>query len=117
MRKVGAHNSFRRMALGFFRREMMQASLWGNATDLSLLVDLKYEDLQALQSVGAAAQAENAKYILRNDLPKVWEHVKTLKAGARVDFVLDNGEMHRLSRGWFRRKLIREAILAACCDV
>lgn len=71
---------------------MMQASLWGNATDLSLLVDLKYEDLQALQSVGAAAQQENAKFILRNDLPKVWERVKTLERGARVDFVLDNGE-------------------------
>ncbi|GHJ89415.1 hypothetical protein NliqN6_5817 [Naganishia liquefaciens] len=69
--------------------EMMQAALWGNATDLSLLVDLKYEDLQKLQSVGAAAQAENAKYILRNDFAKVWEHVKRQK-DARVDIVLDN---------------------------
>ncbi|KAJ9119330.1 hypothetical protein QFC24_005801 [Naganishia onofrii] len=69
--------------------EMMQAALWGNATDLSLLVDLKYEDLQKLQSVGAAAQAENAKYILRNDFARVWEHVKVQK-DARVDIVLDN---------------------------
>lgn len=58
--------------------------------DLSLLVDLKYEDLQKLQSVGAAAQAENAKYILRNDFAKVWEHVKRQR-DARVDIVLDNG--------------------------
>jgi hypothetical protein len=54
------------------------------------LVDLKYEDLQKLQSVGAASQAENAKYILRNDFARVWEHVKTQK-DARVDIVLDNG--------------------------
>ncbi|KAJ9095245.1 hypothetical protein QFC21_005611 [Naganishia friedmannii] len=59
------------------------------ADDLSLLVDLKYEDLQKLQAVGAAAQAENAKYILRNDFARVWEHIKTQK-DARVDIVLDN---------------------------
>ncbi|EIW68535.1 hypothetical protein TREMEDRAFT_44401 [Tremella mesenterica DSM 1558] len=69
--------------------EMIQSDLWGNATDLSLLVDLKYEDLKQLQAVGAKAQAEQAKLILRNDLPKVWEHLKTLR-GARVDVVLDN---------------------------
>lgn len=70
---------------------MIQADLWGNATDLSLLVDLKYEDLQKLQAVGSAAQAEQAKMILRNDIPKVWELLKTMKDG-RVDIVLDNGE-------------------------
>ncbi|KAL1408354.1 Hairy/enhancer-of-split with YRPW motif protein 2 [Vanrija albida] len=69
--------------------EMVQADLWGNATDLSLLTDLKYEDLQKLQAVGAAAQAEQAEKILRNDLPKVWELLKTLKDG-RVDIVMDN---------------------------
>lgn len=93
----------------------MQAALWGNATvrsipppfplstptnnnaltplcfqDLSLLVDLKYSDLQKLQAVGAKAQAENAQYILRNDFGRVWEHLKTQKAG-KVDIVLDNG--------------------------
>ncbi|KAK1926541.1 hypothetical protein DB88DRAFT_508633 [Papiliotrema laurentii] len=69
--------------------EMIQADLWGNATDLSLLVDLKYEDLQKLQAVGAAAQAEQAKLILRNDLDKAWAHIKSLKNG-RVDIVMDN---------------------------
>jgi hypothetical protein len=58
--------------------------------DLSLLVDLKYEDLQKLQAVGATAQAEQAKMILRNDLPKVWDCLKRMKDG-RVDIVLDNG--------------------------
>lgn len=64
--------------------------------DLSLLVDLKYEDLQKLQAVGAKAQAEQAKFILRNDLPKVWETLKGMNAG-RVDIVLDNGELPRTS--------------------
>jgi hypothetical protein len=56
-----------------------------------LLIDLKYEDLQKLQAVGAKAQAEQAEFILRNDLPRAWEHLKTLKNG-RVDIILDNGK-------------------------
>ena len=70
---------------------MIQADLWGNATDLSLLVDLKYEDLQKLQAVGAAAQAEQAKLILRNDLSKAWDHLKNVEDG-RLDIVMDNGK-------------------------
>lgn len=54
-------------------------------------MDLKYEDLQKLQAVGAKAQQEQAKFILRNDLPKVWDLLKTVKNG-RVDFVMDNGK-------------------------
>ncbi|KLT46139.1 DUF89-domain-containing protein [Cutaneotrichosporon oleaginosum] len=69
--------------------EMVQADLWGNATDLSLLVDLNYADLQKLQAVGAAAQKEQATRILRDDLPRVWDLLKTVKGG-RVDIVLDN---------------------------
>ncbi|ODN74806.1 hypothetical protein L202_07121 [Cryptococcus amylolentus CBS 6039] len=75
------------LEVAFF--EMLQADLWGNATDLSLLIDLKYEDLQKLQAVGSEAQAEQAKFILRNDMSKAWELLKTLKDG-RVDIVLDN---------------------------
>jgi hypothetical protein len=55
-----------------------------------LLIDLKYEDLQKLQAVGAKAQQEQAKFILRNYLPSTWEHLKTLKNG-RIDIILDNG--------------------------
>jgi len=58
---------------------------------LSLLVDLKYEDLQKLQAVGAAAQAEQAKLILRNDLGKAWDLIKSIKDG-RLDIVMDNGK-------------------------
>jgi hypothetical protein len=109
---------------------MAQANLWGNATvglfvpavgvagsphtsppqDLSLLVDLKYEDIQKLQSVGKAAQEANAKFILRNDLPKVWEHLKRMKGG-RVDFVLDNGELSHVEKD------LREHQLKPSCVV
>lgn len=102
---------------------MVQADLWGNATvgsklqsspldsetdvqDLSLLVDLKYEDLQKLQAVGAKAQEEQAKFILRNDLPRVWELLKKTKNG-RMDFVMDNGA----SRTSLQPDLLNHAML------
>lgn len=70
--------------------EMTQMCLWGNATDLSLLTHMTEEDIRNLQTVEKDAQAARSKFILKDDLPQVWEHVKSLK-DARVDFVLDNG--------------------------
>lgn len=72
--------------------EMCEICLWGNATDLSLLTNLSYEDLQKLQ--GSEARKASEKNILVNDLEKAF-HVLTAakKAGAkerRVDIVLDN---------------------------
>ena len=64
-------------------------SLWGNATDLSLLTSLSYEDIQALQTTGKEQQAARSRFILSNDLERVWKHLSTLKDG-RVDIVLDN---------------------------
>lgn len=69
--------------------EMAQMSLWGNATDLSLLTSLSYDDIQKLQTTGKEQQEARSKFILASDLEKVWEKVKHLKGG-RVDFVLDN---------------------------
>ncbi|BGP43169.1 Hairy/enhancer-of-split with YRPW motif protein 2 [Rhodotorula kratochvilovae] len=63
---------------------MLEVDLWGNATDLSLLTSLTHEEIQQLQSV-----ERGQAFVLRNDLERVWEHVKGLK-GARVDIVLDN---------------------------
>jgi hypothetical protein len=83
------------------------ASSDAHGQDLSLLVDLKYEDLQKLQAVGTKAQAEQAQFILRNDLPKAWQHLKSLKDG-RVDIVLDNGwfvskvAISLTTRSWIR---------------
>ncbi|GAO50072.1 DUF89-domain-containing protein [Saitoella complicata NRRL Y-17804] len=67
--------------------EMAQISLWGNATDLSLLTNLSYEDIQKLQ--GKEAIAKSAANILVNNLDKAWGFISQLKGG-RIDFVLDN---------------------------
>jgi damage-control phosphatase, subfamily III len=73
--------------------EMCEICLWGNATDLSLLTSLSYEDIQKLQ--GANARKESEKNILVNDLPAAFEMLKKAKkggagSGARVSIVLDN---------------------------
>lgn len=74
--------------------EMMEICLWGNATDLSLLTSLTYEDIQKLQ--GAEARKKAEKNILANDLPQVYEVLRKARddaqAGAerRIDIVLDN---------------------------
>lgn len=71
--------------------EMCEVCLWGNATDLSLLTTLTYEDLQKLQGSEARRAAE--QNVLVNDLGAVYEHlVAAREAGGdrRVDIVLDN---------------------------
>lgn len=72
--------------------EMAEICLWGNATDLSLLTSLNYEDIQLLQ--GREARRKNEKNVLVNDLYRVFEVLdrakKDMKQKRRVDFVLDN---------------------------
>lgn len=72
--------------------EMCEICLWGNATDLSLLTNLTYEDIQKLQGSEARKSAE--KNILVNDLPQAYDILKKAKAEGkserRVDIVLDN---------------------------
>ena len=72
--------------------EMCEICLWGNATDLSLLTSLTYEDIQKLQGADARKKAE--ENILVNDLPAAYkvlkEAQKTGKTERRVDIVLDN---------------------------
>ncbi|EXF81952.1 hypothetical protein CFIO01_02660 [Colletotrichum fioriniae PJ7] len=72
--------------------EMCEICLWGNATDLSLLTSLTYEDIQKLQ--GSEARKASEKNIVVNDLPAVYELLKKAKAEGkaerRVDIVLDN---------------------------
>ncbi|KAF4344367.1 HRT2-high level expression reduced Ty3 transposition [Fusarium beomiforme] len=73
-------------------QEMFEICLWGNATDLSLLTNLTYEDIQKLQGSEARKAAE--KNILVNDLPKAFDILKKAQAEGkkerRVDIVLDN---------------------------
>lgn len=67
--------------------EFIDISLWGNATDLSLLANATLEDIQSLQ--GAKARSAASDKILCNDLPKAWERLRAAKDG-RIDIVLDN---------------------------
>lgn len=69
--------------------ELFQVCLWGNSTDLSLLIDMSEEDIRNLQSTGGDHLAATQKNILGNDIDKVWDHLKDSKNG-RIDFVLDN---------------------------
>lgn len=72
--------------------EICEICLWGNATDLSLLTSLSYEDIQKLQ--GSEARKQNEKNILANDLPDVYAMLDRLKREGkkdrRVDIILDN---------------------------
>jgi len=66
--------------------------LWGNSTDLSLLINMTEEQIKSLQSTGGDHLAATEKNILGNHLHQLWECVKTMRdnTGGRVDFVLDN---------------------------
>ncbi|KKY25460.1 hypothetical protein UCRPC4_g01724 [Phaeomoniella chlamydospora] len=73
-------------------KEMIEICLWGNATDLSLLTNLSYEDIQKLQ--GTSARKSSEKNILVNDLDKAFDILsagqKSKLESRRVDIVLDN---------------------------
>ncbi|KAF2273810.1 DUF89-domain-containing protein [Westerdykella ornata] len=72
--------------------EMCEICLWGNATDLSLLTNLSYEDIQKLQ--GSEARKASEKNIIVNHLGKAFDVLtaaqRSGKKERRVDIVLDN---------------------------
>ncbi|KIK07252.1 hypothetical protein K443DRAFT_87651 [Laccaria amethystina LaAM-08-1] len=72
--------------------ELTQVCLWGNSTDLSLLINMTEDQIKSLQSTGGDHLAATEKNILGNDLTRLWETVQDLreKTGGRIDFVLDN---------------------------
>ncbi|KAI9036534.1 damage-control phosphatase ARMT1 family protein [Aspergillus affinis] len=73
-------------------QEMCEICLWGNATDMSLLTSLTYEDIQKLQ--GSEARKTQAKNVLINDIPAAFDVLdnarREKRGGAQVDIVLDN---------------------------
>lgn len=75
---------------------LAQSSLWGNATDLSLLTSLTHADIQSLQAggVGAEAQKGRERFILTGlgALDSAWQQLSAARkqGGGRVDIVLDN---------------------------
>ncbi|KAI0348290.1 DUF89-domain-containing protein [Trametopsis cervina] len=76
--------------------ELSQICLWGNSTDLSLLINMTEEQIKSLQSTGGEALAATEKNILGNHIGRLWEIVRGMKGkgvdgkGGRIDFILDN---------------------------
>ena len=73
--------------------EMCEICLWGNATDLSLLTSLTYEDIQKLQ--GSQARKASQSNIIVNDLDAAFQVMQKARrekkdGERRVDIVLDN---------------------------
>ncbi|CCD23179.1 putative methyltransferase NDAI_0B01450 [Naumovozyma dairenensis CBS 421] len=70
-------------------KEFVEISLWGNATDLSLLTNATLDDIKSIQ--GAKAREESESKILINDTKKAWDTlIKLQGSNSRVDFILDN---------------------------
>ncbi|ODV66283.1 DUF89-domain-containing protein [Hyphopichia burtonii NRRL Y-1933] len=69
--------------------EFIDISLWGNATDLSLLAgNVTLEDIKSVQ--GAEVRKKNEEKIIVNDLPQAWSEFISSKGNRNVDIVLDN---------------------------
>lgn len=88
--QAGASEEEKLKAAKLVFHELTQVCLWGNATDLSLLINMTEDDIKNLQSTGGEHLAETEKNILGNDLDKIWEQKVSKLKGARIDFVLDN---------------------------
>ncbi|KAK6203518.1 Ty3 transposition effector [Scheffersomyces amazonensis] len=70
-------------------RDFIDISLWGNATDLSLLAgNVTLEDIKSLQ--GAETRKKNEENILVNDIEDAWKQLINKQDTDRVDIVLDN---------------------------
>lgn len=72
---------------------MCEICLWGNATDLSLLTNLTYADIQKLQ--GASARKSQESNILANDLHAAYDSLRATRDQSpeldrRIDIILDN---------------------------
>lgn len=63
--------------------EMCSICLWGNATDLSLLTSISYDDIQKLQ--GSNARQENEKNIIVNDFSKAFACLKKAQSSSSED--------------------------------
>ncbi|KAF3989205.1 hypothetical protein FT663_02906 [Candidozyma haemuli var. vulneris] len=75
-------------ALELLFTEFIDISLWGNATDLSLLAgNVSLQDIKSLQ--GAEVRKKNEEKIIVNDTQKAWKHYLS-SSRERIDIVLDN---------------------------
>ena len=84
--------------------EMIQVSLWGNATDLLLLISISTEELQSRQ--GKKSRELSKKNVVDDDTEQVWGLLSSLRNGSpnrEIHIVLDNAGF----------ELITDLILAA----
>ena len=78
--------------------EMIQISLWGNATDLSLLTSISVEELNSRQ--GKAVRESNKQNILVDDTEQVWSLLSRLRSSGSprdIHIVLDNAGFELLT--------------------
>ena len=78
--------------------EMIQISLWGNATDLALLTSLSVEELNSRQ--GKAVRDSNKENIVVNDTEQVWgllSKLRSLGSSRDIHIVLDNAGFELLT--------------------
>ncbi|KAJ2341026.1 Hairy/enhancer-of-split with YRPW motif protein 2, partial [Coemansia erecta] len=104
---VGDPGNTTKLHLAFV--EMLQASLWGNQTDLSMFPDLSSEHLEEMQA--RISSGENNSKIVANDSDKVWKIASQVKAG-RVDIVLDNSGFELLQDVLLAHWLVAAGIAA-----
>lgn len=87
--------------------EMIQISLWGNATDLSLLTSLSVEELNSRQ--GKAVRDSNKENIVVDDTEQVWSLLSRLRSMGSprdIHIVLDNAGFELLTDLVFASYLI-----------
>ena len=91
--------------------EMVQISLWGNATDLSLLTSMSVEQLDSRQ--GKAVRDESRKNVLADDTAEVEALLMRLKSqpSTSIHIVLDNAGFELLTDLVFAGYLIESGIV------
>ncbi|AET39601.1 putative methyltransferase Ecym_4568 [Eremothecium cymbalariae DBVPG len=96
-------------------QEFVEISLWGNATDLSLLTNVTLEEIQSIQ--GASVRSDSQERILINDTSLVWQALgagKVRDSKQRVDFVLDNSGFELYADLLFSLFLLDSGMAGTC---
>ncbi|WIA44274.1 hypothetical protein OEZ86_007083 [Tetradesmus obliquus] len=104
--QMGAHFSEEAKARFY---QLLQHSLWGNKTDLSMLVDVAHMDSSAAAAAAAVGSGSSSSNIIVNETDELWDYLKAQAAAAaaaagqgaagseglqsalpRIDIILDN---------------------------
>lgn len=93
-------------------KEFIDISLWGNATDLSLLTNATLEDIKSIQGAQARKNAESK--IVIDDTASAWDTLLKARPGARVDFVLDNSGFELYADLMLAAFLIKANLAQSC---